>query len=65
MFEMYIEATVRGYHAHLDNASVQIGENIGIRNGAQQFSRQICCGSQKPRGKPGLTCTKEIIEALS
>ncbi|KAK3698428.1 hypothetical protein QZH41_007970 [Actinostola sp. cb2023] len=26
MFEMYIEATVRGYHAYLDNASVRIGE---------------------------------------
>ena len=26
MFEMYIEATVRGYRAYLDNASVWIGE---------------------------------------
>ena len=26
MFEMYIEATVRGYHAYLDNASVRIVE---------------------------------------
>ena len=26
MFEMYIEATVRGYHAYLDDASVRIGE---------------------------------------
>lgn len=26
MFEMYIEAIVRGYHAYLDNASVRIGE---------------------------------------
>ena len=26
MFEMYIEATVRGYHAYLDNASVRIGQ---------------------------------------
>ena len=26
MFEMYIEATVRGYHAYLDNPSVRIGE---------------------------------------
>ena len=26
MFEMYIEATVRGYHAYLDDASVWIGE---------------------------------------
>ncbi|CAH3025552.1 unnamed protein product, partial [Porites evermanni] len=26
MFEMYIEATVRGYHVYLDNVSVQVGE---------------------------------------
>ena len=26
MFEMYIEATVQGYRAYLDNASVWIGE---------------------------------------
>ena len=26
MFEMYVEATVRGYHAYLDNASVRISE---------------------------------------
>ncbi len=26
MFEMYVEATVRGYHAYLHNTSVQIGE---------------------------------------
>lgn len=26
MFEMYVEATVLGYHAYLDNASVRIGE---------------------------------------
>ena len=28
MFEMYIEATVRGYHAYLDDASVEIGEML-------------------------------------
>lgn len=26
MFEMYVEATLRGYHAYLDNVSVRIGE---------------------------------------
>ena len=30
MFEMYIEATVRGYRAYLDNASVRIGEILGV-----------------------------------
>ena len=31
MFEMYIEATVRGYHAYLDNASVRIGEILACK----------------------------------
>ena len=26
MFEMYVEVTVRGYHAYLDSVSVRIGE---------------------------------------
>ena len=26
MFEIYLEATVQGYHAYLDNSSAQIGE---------------------------------------
>lgn len=49
---MYIEATVRGYHAYLDDASVRIGEILA-------------CGGQKPRWKPGWMCTKGIIQALS
>ena len=31
MFEMYIEATVRGYHAYLDDASVRIGEILACK----------------------------------
>ena len=26
MFQIYLEATVQGYHAYLDNSSAQIGE---------------------------------------
>ena len=31
MFEMYIEATVRGYHTYLDDASVRIGEILACK----------------------------------
>ena len=58
-FEMYIEATVRGYHAYFDNASVRIGEiltcEMELDNPHDKYERW----------KPGCTCTKVIIKALS
>ena len=39
MFEMYIEATVRGYHAYLDDASVRIGEILASINQINQINK--------------------------
>ena len=59
MFEMYVEATVRGYHAHLYDTSVRIGEiltcELELDNPHNRYAVAV---------KLGWPCTKGIIEAL-